>query len=202
MTTFTNYNSGTGEIHSSGYAPDGTESSYMVPGYAQYVGDALNSRQHYFAAGAPVAYTAAQAAAKAMPPVGAGAWSNTTMAYADARTLAQARDQARVRIERAANTAEFGTFTWDGATWWADPASAARLRGAALRTINPVGARSTGGWPRADARAPATLTNSQVQQLAEALDAHVEAVQAQRLTKLQAIDDAITVAAVDAVVWV
>lgn len=201
MTTFTNYNSGTGEIHSSGYAPDGTESSYAVPGYAQYVGDALNSRQHYFAAGAPVAYTAVQAAAKAMPPVGAGAWSNTTMAYADARTLAQARDQARVRIDRAANTAEFGTFPWASATWSADPASAARIRGAALRTINPAGARSTGSWPRADATL-ATLTNTEVQQLAEALDAHVETVQTQRLTKLQAIDAATTVAAVDAVVWV
>lgn len=200
MTTFTNYNGGTGEIDSSGYAPDGTESSMAVPGLAQYIGDALHSRSHYFASGAPVAYTAEQMATKGLPPVGAGAWSNTTMAYGDARTLDQARAQARIRIERAANTVEFGTFVWDGATWMADPSSAARIRGAALRTINPMGARSTGGWPRADASLQ-TLTNTQVQQLAEALDVHIDAVQAQRITLLHAIDAAASVAAADAVQW-
>jgi hypothetical protein len=201
MGLYTNYNSGTGEIHSSGYAPDGSESTFAVSGLAQYVGEALSGTTHYFASGLPQIYTATQQAAKGLPPVGAGEWSNTTMAYADARTVAQARDQARVRIERAAWLAEYGTFTWDGQAWSADPASAARIRGQVLRTLNPAGARSAGSWPRAD-MSTRTLSNAEIQQLGEALDAHVEAVQAQRVTKLQDIEDATTVAAVDAVVWV
>jgi hypothetical protein len=200
MTTFTNYNSGSGEIHSSGYAPEGEESSYAVPGFAQYVGDALNSRHHYFAGGVPVAYTPEQAAAKALPPLGAGAWSNTTMAYADARTLAEAREQARNRISRAANTAEFGAFSWGGNSWSADPANASRIRGSALRAINPMGTRLTGLLLTSSATAE-SLSNDDVLELADALDAHVQGVQDQLATRLQAIADATTVVAADAVQW-
>ena len=200
MAAYTNYDASTGEIHSSGFAPDGTESDFIAPGCAQFIGAAFSAEHHYFADGAPVPYTAEQATRKRMPRLGAGAWSNAAMDYADARTLAQAQHQARVRIQRAAMTAEYGSFSWNGETWSADPVSAGRIRSQVMRTLNPYGARAAGDVLTSTGTAVG-LDNAAVQQLGEALEAHVEAVQVQHLARLQAIEAATTVAQADAVQW-
>lgn len=57
---------------------------------------------HYVAAGVPVAYTAAQVAAKTERPSARGfAWSNVTMAWQDGRTLAEAKAQKRQELAGA-----------------------------------------------------------------------------------------------------
>ena len=60
------------------------------------------TRTHYVSAGVPVAYTAEQAAAKSARPKARGfVWSNSTMAWDDVRTLAQAKAQKRQELATA-----------------------------------------------------------------------------------------------------
>jgi hypothetical protein len=80
-------------------------------------GGPWTARTHYVAAGVPVAYTAEQAAAKADRPSARGfVWSNATMAWVDARTLADVKQYARQLIRQEAKrriTARMGEVMAD-----------------------------------------------------------------------------------------
>jgi hypothetical protein len=73
---------------------------------------------HYVAAGALVAYTTEQAAAKANVPSGLYAWSNSTMSWVDMRTLADAKAQkwAEIRVARDAEIDGGYSFVWGSDT--------------------------------------------------------------------------------------
>lgn len=72
---------------------------------------------HYVSAGVPVAYTAEQTAAKKARPAARGyAWDNTTMSWADGRTLAETKAQERQSIRAEARqriTARMGEVMAD-----------------------------------------------------------------------------------------
>ena len=103
MHAFTKYLEASGNITGNGSMPatHAAEQPCGV-GEAVFVGQALHPSTHYFAGGQPVAYTPAQARAKADRPAHASRWCNTTMAWLDERTAQQraADDVAAIRLAR------------------------------------------------------------------------------------------------------
>lgn len=101
--TFTKYMAATGEITGSGSVP--RELAAVQPradGQSVFNGAALQPQTHWFSpAGQPVAYTSAQAAAKAARPRHATRWSNEAMAWLDERTPEQKDADAEDDVRQA-----------------------------------------------------------------------------------------------------
>lgn len=149
--------------------------------------------------GKVVAYTEAQAAAKAARPAYPARWSNTEMQWQDLRTLDDVR-YARVQaIKAARKVAEAGTFTVADNTYQADDDSVRRLQIAAM-AAQAGGAGWSTEWTLAD-NTTTTLTRAQMLAVVAGLFAHIRA-QRDRASALRAqIDGALTVADVEAVSW-
>lgn len=151
------------------------------------------------ALGDVVAYTEAQAAAKAARPAYPARWSNTEMQWQDLRTLDDVRYVRVQAIKAARKVAEAGTFTVAGNTYQADEDSVRRLQIAAM-AAQAGGAGWSTEWTLAD-NTTTTLTRAQMLAVVAGLFAHIRA-QRDRASALRAqLDGALTVADVDAVSW-
>lgn len=201
MISFSIYDPATGEIIAWGGGPSLSE--VVVPSGLTLVEtfEPCTRYSHYVQAGDVLRYSVGQAALKASQPFSGAIWSNTTMAWQDPRTLAQAQTQAWDRIKAAAEAEEFSTFVWSGDTWQCDEKSASRIRGAVLRTQLLANTRSAGlDWVKAD-NTVRFISNAQMGDFGNALQAHVEGVHVARQAKRAEIYATTTTAQADAVTW-
>lgn len=127
---------------------------------------------------------------------------NTTLVWADLRTLQEAKDArwSELLIERAAR--EFSTFTWDGSVFDCDAESQTRIIGSAtLAIIASMTAQPFSiDWTLADDTVR-TLSGPDMLNVGAALGAHVTAVHETSRALYDQIEAATTNAQVDAVVW-
>lgn len=162
----------------------------------------VSNATHYYVAPDFIAYTEAQAAAKALRPSYPCEWSNTTMAWDDLRSLQEAKDArwAELLIERAAR--EFSTFTWDGSVFDCDAESQTRIIGSAtLAIIASMTAQPFSiDWTLADNTVRA-LSGPDMLNVGAALGAHVDSVHSAYRSLVEDVGAATTNAEVMAVVW-
>lgn len=118
--------------------------------------------------------------------------------WVDPRTLEQRKAAQWEAIKQARANAEYGGFVWDGSPFDSDAASQQKIIGASQwASINP---NIEIDWTLAD-NTVRTLTAAQMQQVGQALGAHVDGVYAKARTLRQQIEAATTPAEVEAVQW-
>lgn len=126
------------------------------------------------------------------------AWRGGLVVWLDPRPIEMAR-AARVAAMRDARDAVLNsTFTWDGSTFDADQVSQTRLLGAVVAALEPGFDPTL--WRLAD-NSWRELTGTQLRAVYQALQQHVRASFTQFGQREAAINNAATVAAVDAVTW-
>lgn len=134
MHSYSIYELATGEIVQTGTCAEADVEGQAGPGQGLVLG-AYNPADGYVADGALVAYTPAQAAAKAAPPSPWHRWSNETMAWADSRSLDDLR-RARVdAITAWRDAADRDTFEFAGRRFQADPSSQSRITAVAMQRV-------------------------------------------------------------------
>lgn len=157
------------------------------------------TRTHYVSAGVPVAYTAEQAAAKSDRPKARGfVWSNSTMAWVDVRTLAEAKAQKRQELAAAWKASMAAGVTIGGKIARTD--SAAWVDYLTLRLM-----AQEAGW----VDTPIELADGTFELLTQAKAATLwDALKALRRTqmiklrdKMEQVRDATTKEDVDAISW-
>lgn len=109
------------------------------------------SRTHHLVGGAPVAYTAEQAAAKRQRQAGMK-WSNATMAWVDERSLDEIKAAKNSEINAARLAANRGTFTHSGKTFACDELSRSDIDGVngIVALIDALPPSWPGAWKAAD----------------------------------------------------
>lgn len=112
------------------------------------------SHTHCVDAGALVAYTEGQAAAKAAVPYYPSHWDNITFSWVDERELPEAKDQQWGLVKAARDAVISGGITWDGSVFDSDPIAQGRIAGAATLALMAVVAGQAGAfnktWKLAD----------------------------------------------------
>lgn len=101
-------------------------------------------------------------------------------------------------IKAARDLEEFGTFTWSTHTFQCDEVSQRRIQGAVQ--LAQLDATTTLDWTLAD-NTVQTFNATELQQIGQALAAHVNACHVKSRTKRGEIDAANTEAELDAITW-
>jgi len=101
-------------------------------------------------------------------------------------------------IKAARNSEEFGTFTWSTHTFQCDETSQRRIQGAVQ--LAQLDSTTTLDWTLAD-NSVQTFNATELQQIGQALAAHVNACHVKSRTKREEINAATTEAALDAIIW-
>jgi len=112
--------------------------------------------------------------------------------------LTNHRLQKWIDIKAARNSEEFGTFTWSTHTFQCDETSQRRIQGAVQ--LAQLDSTTTLDWTLAD-NSVQTFNATELQQIGQALAAHVNACHVKSRTKRGEIDAATTQAALDAITW-
>lgn len=112
--------------------------------------------------------------------------------------LTEARAIAWDRIKRDRSAEEFGTFTWSTHTFQCDETSQRRIQGAVQ--LAQLDSTTTLDWTLAD-NSVQTFNATELQQIGQALAAHVNACHVKSRTKRGEIDAANTEAELDAITW-
>jgi hypothetical protein len=126
----------------------------------------------------------------------------TTKTWVDPRTLADLKTAKWAEIKAARDSAEFGTFSWDGASFDSDAASQSRIQGAAqLATLATINSQPFSiDWTLAD-NAVRTLAAADMSAVGMAMGVHINTQHTLARLKRVAIEAAATPAEVDAVSW-
>jgi hypothetical protein len=133
-----------------------------------------------------------------LQPASGWAWSDTAVAWYDARNLEQVKADKWEQIKASRADAEYGGFTWDGSTFDSNLASQQKIMGAVqLAQLNPAFEID---WTLAD-NTVRTLDATDMQAAGVALGGHVNTQYVHARTLRQQIDEAATQAEVEAVVW-
>lgn len=146
-----------------------------------------------------VAYTEAQQQARATRPTHPAEWSNATMAWLDARSLAQIRAARWDDIKAMRLRAEESGFAWDGSSFDSDRNSQSRIQSAALLAMQAAPG-FTLDWTLAD-NTVRPLTAEDMIGVSMALSVHMAVQHAIARSLRAAIDAAATPAQVQAVSW-
>jgi hypothetical protein len=112
--------------------------------------------------------------------------------------LTEARQLAWNRIKQARDAEEFGTFAWSTHTFQCDETSQRRIQGAVQ--LAQLDSTTTLDWTLAD-NSVQTFNATELQQIGQALAAHVNACHVKSRTKRGEIDAATTEAELDAITW-
>ena len=165
-------------------------------------GEGVLGSTHYVAGGAVVAYSEAQATAKATPHERWFRWSNDSMSWIDQRAFAdlQAAKWKEIKAERAAR--EFGGYTWDGSAFDSDEQSQSRIMGAVQMAVLAAAAQQTFEivWTLAD-NSVRTLSGADMVAVGLALGTHVGTQHETARTLRAAIEAATTAEELDAIAW-
>lgn len=125
-------------------------------------------------------------------------WDNELEQWKDPRTLQDLKDAKWTTIKRARSQAEYAGFTWDGSTFDSDALSQNRITGAV--TLAQMSSSFTIDWILAD-NTVRTLNQISMLQVGATLGQHVGAVFTNGVLRRAAIDAAVSVEEVEAVVW-
>ena len=101
-------------------------------------------------------------------------------------------------IKQARDSDEFGTFTWSTHTFQCDEVSQRRIQGAVQ--LAQLDSTTTLDWTLAD-NSVQTFNATELQQIGQALAAHVNACHVKSRTKRGEIDAATTQTELDAITW-
>jgi hypothetical protein len=112
--------------------------------------------------------------------------------------LTRHRQEKWTQIKAARNAEEFGTFTWSTHTFQCDQVSQRRIQGAVQ--LAQLDSAMTLDWTLAD-NSVQTFNATELQQIGQALAAHVDACHVKSRTKRGEIDAATTEAELGTVVW-
>ena len=112
--------------------------------------------------------------------------------------LGQHRDDKWAEIKAARSADEFGTFVWNSHTFDCDEVSQRRIQGAVQ--LAALDSSVTMDWTLAD-NTVQTFNATELQQIGQALAAHVNACHVKGREKRAAIDAATTEAELDAISW-
>ena len=125
-----------------------------------------------------------------------------TKVWEDLRTLQDIKDVRWAAIKQARNTAEFGSFVWDGSTFDSNAVATGRITGAALLAMMAasVGQPYSTDWRLTD-NTLRTLSGADTMAVGAALGQHVKATHDHASTLRTQINDALTPEAVEAVTW-
>lgn len=157
---------------------------------------------HYFNGTELVAYTAEQAAAKAVLMPGCWKWSDVSMSWEDKRVLAdvQAEKWAEMKIKR--QQVQLGSFEWDGSVFDCDEKSQSLISGTALAAFvaSAQGLPYEKEWTLAD-NTVRLLSATDIISMARAMDAHITAAHETGRVLREAIYSATSKQEVEAVQW-
>lgn len=158
---------------------------------------------HYVSNGAIVAYTTAQATAKAARPSFSSAWSNTAFSWNDPRTLVDAQAQTWEDIKTARDTNLAAGFTWDGSKFDSDNLSIQRIQGGVqLATIaQALGQPFSINWTLFD-NSVRVLSAIEMIQVGVALGEFVQDVFNAGVGLRQQIDAATSTTTLNSIKWV
>jgi len=112
--------------------------------------------------------------------------------------LQTAKQNVWLRIKAARDTDEFGTFTWSTHTFQCDQVSQRRIQGAVQ--LAQLDSATTLDWTLAD-NSVQTFNATELQQIGQALAAHVNACHVKSRTKRAEIDAATTEAELGTITW-
>lgn len=133
------------------------------------------------------------------PPIGWVEWvPGKNKTFNAAARLREAKKAKRAEIKAARDAAEFGGFVWAGSSFDSDPTSQLRIQGAGQRAQREPEKSKT--WTLRD-NTVRVLSASDIIQVDLALGAHIDAVHARGRVLRTQIDEATTVAAVNAITW-
>lgn len=149
--------------------------------------------------GEVVAYTEAQAAARADRPRHPARWSNTSMRWEDTRTLADVRGLKLMRLQAARKEAEAAGFEVAGRRFQSDADSIMRIQVAAM-AAQAAGSGWSTEWTLAD-NTTATLTRAQMLAVCAGLFAHLKAQRDRAKLLREQIDAAGSADEIEAVQW-
>lgn len=195
-----------GEIVRYGQGPaTGALALDLAPGEVLYTDWEIPARSetHFFADGQLQAYTPDQAASKRARPLRAGfKWDNASMAWHDARPLADLKVERAAQINGARSAAE-SVLSHAGVVWDADPLSTTRILAAAFAASRLSGAAANAfsiEWVAAD-NAARTLNRAELLALASAVASNQAAQFAKARAKKARVAAATNAAEVAAVTW-
>jgi hypothetical protein len=112
--------------------------------------------------------------------------------------VALAKSSLWLLIKADRDDEEFGTFTWSTHTFQCDEVSQRRIQGAVQ--LAQLDSTTTLDWTLAD-NSVQTFNATELQQIGQALAAHVNACHVKSRTKRVEIDAATTQTELDAIVW-
>lgn len=161
-----------------------------------------SAQTHYVDAGALVAYTPEQAAAKALAPDFPAAWSNETFAWVDQRTFAQAQADKWAEIKAARDAEINGGVVWDGSRFDSDETSRGFITSAFVLAGNPTIAAAAFPklWKLSD-NTTRMLSATDVVDVGMALNTLVQGCMNQGDALLTQINAAQTLAQIDVISW-
>lgn len=194
MTFFVTYNALSGEIASYGscQAIDlelQSNTGHVLEGVGNFT-------THYVAAGALVAYSPVQAAAKQNRPAYLAQWSNTAMQWSDLRTLADLKLQRWSEVKAERSTRIDAPLVTALGTFDAAPEDRANL----MLALQNAQAGNSFEWTLTD-NSTVTLTLAQMTLLGRALSNKVAQMHATARALRAQIDAATTAAQVEQIAW-
>lgn len=198
------YDPASGEIRRAVTCPADIVALQAGPDEAVVLGAATDAT-HYVAAGALVAYTAEQRAAKAARPAWARRWSNASMQWEDGRTLEQYQDARWEEMKAARAAALVAPLVTNYGTFDADPVSQDNIIRTAQMMQTEAATLQPGETPEDDFtlydNSVVTLTAGQMVEVALALGARTKAIFATGRALRVAVYAAASREAVDSVHW-
>ena len=198
MKSFIVFDPTSGEITHTGFCQD-ADLALQAPSGFSVIEGAGTTASGYIAAGAFVAYTSAQAAAKAARPIYASGWSNATMSWTDGRTLAQAQADQWAIVKAARDTAILAAGTTPVGTFDTTPDGRANITSVAVMLMANSAIASV-EFTLANNTRP-TIARADFLTAAQTIGAAVQALYTKADGLRTQINAAVDIATVLAVVW-
>lgn len=129
MTSFAIYKISTGEITRSGSVPSYSINDQVLDTDEALIVGEYTSDQYYISSGTAIAYTEAQALAKASGAVYGKIWDNSALAWIDTLTL---KDRMLFNLEEIAHTKYTSGCSYAGHTYPTDDGSRSKFAAAAV----------------------------------------------------------------------
>lgn len=125
-----------------------------------------------------------------------------TKSWIDSRTVEDIKANQWAKIKAARAAAEFGVFAWSGSTFDADTSSQSRIQGAAqLATLAIMNNQPFSiDWTLAD-NSVLTLSAEDMIAVGQAMGEHINAQHTKARLKREQINNAATVAEIEAITW-
>lgn len=133
-----------------------------------------------------------------VPPADYSEWDAELGNWVDGRNFAEHKQAKWEEIKLNRNAEEFSTFVWNNHTFDCDEVSQRRIQGAVQ--LAALDSTVTMDWTLAD-NTVQTFNATELQQIGQALGAHVNACHVTGREKRAQIDAATTEAELDAIVW-